>query len=168
MNTVDVICVESECGQSESKWLYTCICISHIFPSYFIYFFIIQLSFPQRRGDGGYTSHCQYEGDIIYSDLIVHQPVEQRWMAIAPLRILSFDIECAGMLLLHLAYVHIHIACILYSWRLFVPVLFIPHSHIKCTSTTTHCKTGIVCVNCVVLYLQCILNMIYHLFRSQG
>eukprot|EP00049_Salpingoeca_infusionum_P016898 m.351100 g.351100 ORF g.351100 m.351100 type:complete len:1070 (+) comp16170_c1_seq1:68-3277(+) len=41
------------------------------------------------------TSNCQYECDIGFSDLISH-PAEDEWSKIAPLRILSFDIECAG------------------------------------------------------------------------
>lgn len=41
------------------------------------------------------TSHLQLEADCVYTDLISHAP-EGEWSAIAPLRILSFDIECAG------------------------------------------------------------------------
>ena len=40
-------------------------------------------------------SKCQIEFDISYEDLISH-PAEGEWQKIAPLRILSFDIECAG------------------------------------------------------------------------
>ncbi|KAH7105874.1 DNA polymerase family B-domain-containing protein [Auriculariales sp. MPI-PUGE-AT-0066] len=40
-------------------------------------------------------SHCQIELQIKYSDLIAHQP-DGDWSKLAPLRILSFDIECAG------------------------------------------------------------------------
>lgn len=40
-------------------------------------------------------SHCQLEMDVRFSDLVSHAP-EGEFMAIAPLRILSFDIECAG------------------------------------------------------------------------
>ena len=40
-------------------------------------------------------SHCQIEVDISYSDLISHQP-EGEWLKQAPIRTLSFDIECAG------------------------------------------------------------------------
>ena len=40
-------------------------------------------------------SKCQIEFDISYEDLISH-PAEGEWQKIAPLRILSFDIEGAG------------------------------------------------------------------------
>lgn len=38
---------------------------------------------------------CQIEVDISYKDLISRQP-EGEWSKVAPFRILSFDIECAG------------------------------------------------------------------------
>ncbi|GBB99533.1 hypothetical protein RclHR1_03550013 [Rhizophagus clarus] len=41
------------------------------------------------------TSTCQLEIDIRYDRFISHPP-EGEWSKIAPLRILSFDIECAG------------------------------------------------------------------------
>ena len=41
------------------------------------------------------TSKCQIELDISYEDFISHTP-DGEWQKIAPLRILSFDIECAG------------------------------------------------------------------------
>lgn len=40
-------------------------------------------------------SRAQIEVSIPYTDLIAHQP-EDEWLDSAPLRILSFDIECAG------------------------------------------------------------------------
>ena len=40
-------------------------------------------------------STCQIEVSCNYKDLIAHEP-EEEWSKIAPLRILSFDIECAG------------------------------------------------------------------------
>jgi len=40
-------------------------------------------------------SNCQIEAEISYRDLIAHKPVGE-WSKMAPLRILSFDIECAG------------------------------------------------------------------------
>ncbi|ORY93093.1 delta DNA polymerase, partial [Syncephalastrum racemosum] len=40
------------------------------------------------------TTHAQIEASIQYTDLIAHAPEEASWMGIAPLRILSFDIEC--------------------------------------------------------------------------
>ena len=41
------------------------------------------------------TSKCQIELDISWEELISHQP-EGDWQKIAPVRVLSFDIECAG------------------------------------------------------------------------
>lgn len=41
------------------------------------------------------VSFCQYEVDIGWTDFISH-PAEGDWQRIAPLRVLSFDIECAG------------------------------------------------------------------------
>ncbi|KAG2731467.1 hypothetical protein G9P44_005883 [Scheffersomyces stipitis] len=41
------------------------------------------------------VSTCQIECSINYKDLISH-PSEGEWLKMAPLRILSFDIECAG------------------------------------------------------------------------
>ncbi|KAL6854234.1 DNA polymerase family B domain-containing protein [Trichoderma novae-zelandiae] len=40
-------------------------------------------------------SNCQIEAEVSYIDLIAHKP-EGEWAKMAPLRILSFDIECAG------------------------------------------------------------------------
>ena len=40
-------------------------------------------------------SNCQIEAHCHYRDLIAH-PADGEWAKIAPLRILSFDIECAG------------------------------------------------------------------------
>nr|BCB92270.1 DNA polymerase delta catalytic subunit [Eulimnadia braueriana] len=41
------------------------------------------------------VSRCQIEVDIAYTDLISH-PAEGKWADVAPFRVLSFDIECAG------------------------------------------------------------------------
>ncbi|KAI7877041.1 hypothetical protein K492DRAFT_239410 [Lichtheimia hyalospora FSU 10163] len=49
-----------------------------------------QYRYPQKR-----ISHAQYEVEISYDKLISHAP-EGEWSDIAPLRVLSFDIECAG------------------------------------------------------------------------
>ena len=38
---------------------------------------------------------CQIEVDVSFEDFVSH-PAEGEWQKIAPLRILSFDIECAG------------------------------------------------------------------------
>lgn len=43
----------------------------------------------------GKVSLCQYEVDVAWNDMISH-PAEGEWQRIAPLRVLSFDIECAG------------------------------------------------------------------------
>lgn len=40
-------------------------------------------------------SNCQIEAEVSYRDLIAHEP-KGEWAKMAPLRILSFDIECAG------------------------------------------------------------------------
>ncbi|KAK3995103.1 DNA polymerase family B-domain-containing protein [Cladorrhinum sp. PSN332] len=40
-------------------------------------------------------SNCQIEAEMSYRDLIAHKSVGE-WSKMAPLRILSFDIECAG------------------------------------------------------------------------
>ncbi|CAD0196694.1 unnamed protein product [Chrysodeixis includens] len=40
-------------------------------------------------------SRCQIEVDVAWNAFIAHQP-EGEWSAVAPIRILSFDIECAG------------------------------------------------------------------------
>ena len=40
-------------------------------------------------------TRCQVEVDVSWRHLVSHPP-EGEWSGIAPLRILSFDIECAG------------------------------------------------------------------------
>ncbi|KAF4463303.1 DNA polymerase delta subunit 1 [Fusarium albosuccineum] len=40
-------------------------------------------------------SNCQIEAEVSYLDLVAHEPVGE-WSKMAPVRILSFDIECAG------------------------------------------------------------------------
>lgn len=42
------------------------------------------------------VSRCQLEIDVVYEDVISHSPNIPKWSAIAPLRIMSFDIECMG------------------------------------------------------------------------
>ncbi|XP_052400675.1 DNA polymerase delta catalytic subunit [Carassius gibelio] len=52
----------------------------------------------ERQTDSNYpgkVSLCQYEVDVAWNDLVSH-PAEGEWQRIAPLRVLSFDIECAG------------------------------------------------------------------------
>ena len=41
------------------------------------------------------TTTSQIEVDVIFEDIVSH-PSEGRWSKLAPLRILSFDIECQG------------------------------------------------------------------------
>ena len=40
-------------------------------------------------------SRCQIEADVSWEKLVSHAP-EGEWAKVAPFRILSFDIECAG------------------------------------------------------------------------
>lgn len=47
------------------------------------------------RMGNNHISNCQIEIDIHYKKLISHEAINE-WSSIAPLRILSFDIECAG------------------------------------------------------------------------
>lgn len=46
-----------------------------------------------RRGEK--SSHCQMELDVDHEHVIGHEP-NGPWLKMAPMRILSFDIECAG------------------------------------------------------------------------
>ena len=41
------------------------------------------------------SSRCQIEVDVAWNDVVSHAP-DGEWADVAPLRILSFDIECAG------------------------------------------------------------------------
>ncbi|KAK9843469.1 hypothetical protein WJX81_004288 [Elliptochloris bilobata] len=45
--------------------------------------------------DPARVTHCQLEAHVHYASLISHEP-EGRWSRLAPFRILSVDIECAG------------------------------------------------------------------------
>ena len=47
------------------------------------------------RTGGAKISNCQIECEISYEEIVSHVP-EGEWARIAPLRVLSFDIECAG------------------------------------------------------------------------
>ena len=62
-------------------------CILHFFP------YVIDVN-PQES-NRGLMSRCQIELDVSWEDFISHAP-EGEWSSIAPFRILSFDIECAG------------------------------------------------------------------------
>lgn len=46
-------------------------------------------------GEAVATTRCQIETDIAWTDVVSHPP-EGEWADVAPFRILSFDIECAG------------------------------------------------------------------------
>lgn len=46
------------------------------------------------------VSRCQLEVDVAFNRLTSHAP-EGEWAKLAPFRILSFDIECAGRKGLH-------------------------------------------------------------------
>lgn len=47
------------------------------------------------RTAGEHKSRCQIEADVSWEKLVSHAP-EGEWAKVAPFRILSFDIECAG------------------------------------------------------------------------
>ena len=51
------------------------------------------------RGRSGHNhdllTRCQLEVDVAWDKFIAHSP-EGEWARVAPFRILSFDIECAG------------------------------------------------------------------------
>eukprot|EP00536_Pseudo-nitzschia_multiseries_P004490 jgi/Psemu1/188144/e_gw1.74.117.1 len=49
----------------------------------------------QIRDASKKRTHCQVEVDVTYRDIISRKP-EGEWNKIAPLRVLSFDIECQG------------------------------------------------------------------------
>jgi len=48
-----------------------------------------------ESNSGKWTSRCQIELDVAYDKFVSHHP-EGEWSKIAPFRILSYDIECAG------------------------------------------------------------------------
>lgn len=48
-----------------------------------------------RFGTPSIESRCQIEVDVAFDAFISHEP-EGEWAKVAPFRILSFDIECAG------------------------------------------------------------------------
>lgn len=47
------------------------------------------------RSDSKKRSRCQLELDVFFNHMKSH-PCKGEWNKVAPLRILSFDIECAG------------------------------------------------------------------------
>ncbi|KMZ73586.1 DNA-directed DNA polymerase [Zostera marina] len=55
----------------------------------------IEISSGKYKKTTKNISHCQLEVDCLYSELISHNP-EGEFSKMAPFRILSFDIECAG------------------------------------------------------------------------
>ena len=48
------------------------------------------------RAPTGCTSRCQLEVDVAHAALEAHPTTDPQWMAVAPMRLLSFDIECMG------------------------------------------------------------------------
>lgn len=52
-------------------------------------------SMRSKKSDRKPTTRCQIEIDVAWNTFIAHQP-EGEWSKVAPFRILSFDIECAG------------------------------------------------------------------------
>ncbi|GBG24815.1 DNA polymerase delta catalytic subunit [Hondaea fermentalgiana] len=50
----------------------------------------------RARGPSSRMSRCQLEVEAVYEDIVSHDPALPEWSAIAPLRIMSFDIECMG------------------------------------------------------------------------
>mmetsp|Transcript_3469 Transcript_3469/g.7649 ORF Transcript_3469/g.7649 Transcript_3469/m.7649 type:complete len:1149 (-) Transcript_3469:95-3541(-) len=48
-----------------------------------------------RESESEKGTHCQIEADIFFNEIIPRKP-EGEWSKVAPLRILSFDIECQG------------------------------------------------------------------------
>nr|BAJ78755.1 DNA polymerase delta catalytic subunit [Blattella nipponica] len=48
-----------------------------------------------KRAPSAFISRCQIEADVSWEELVSHAP-EGEWSKVAPFRILSFDIECAG------------------------------------------------------------------------
>ena len=47
------------------------------------------------RPPGEHVSRCSIEADVAFNNVVTH-PCTGPWSAIAPLRVLSFDIECMG------------------------------------------------------------------------
>jgi DNA polymerase delta subunit 1 len=52
-------------------------------------------TYKLRQTEGEKGTHCQIEADIFFNEIIPRKP-EGEWSKVAPLRILSFDIECQG------------------------------------------------------------------------
>ncbi|KCV68427.1 DNA polymerase delta subunit 1 [Fonticula alba] len=82
------------------------------------------------------VSTSQIEADISWNDVIAHQPEsDPRWSSIAPLRTLSFDIECAGRKGIFPEPDHdpvIQIGCV-------VNVVGMPRSLMRCVLTLGSC-----------------------------
>lgn len=55
----------------------------------------LQAEETSSRAEWPRASRCQLEVDISWEEFISH-PAEGEWSKVAPFRILSFDIECAG------------------------------------------------------------------------
>ena len=52
-------------------------------------------SYALRTAEGEKGTWCQIEADIVFNEIVPRKP-EGEWSKVAPLRILSFDIECQG------------------------------------------------------------------------
>ncbi|KAL9188489.1 hypothetical protein ACHAXT_006867 [Thalassiosira profunda] len=52
-------------------------------------------TYKLRQSESEKGTHCQIEADIFFNEIIPRKP-EGEWSKVAPLRILSFDIECQG------------------------------------------------------------------------
>jgi DNA polymerase delta subunit 1 len=52
-------------------------------------------TYSLRREEAQKQTHCQLEVDVAFNEIVAHKP-EGEWNKIAPLRVLSLDIECQG------------------------------------------------------------------------
>ena len=52
-------------------------------------------TYSLRRNEAQKQTHCQLEVDVAFNEIVAHKP-EGEWNKIAPLRVLSLDIECQG------------------------------------------------------------------------
>ena len=77
------------CCQGNGDWDPLRIRNSHRFPGKSISFNLAKLVFISG------SSTCQIEVDATWNDVVSHAP-DGEWAEVAPLRILGFDIECAG------------------------------------------------------------------------
>ena len=52
-------------------------------------------TYSLRQNEAQKQTHCQLEVDVAFNEIVAHKP-EGEWNKIAPLRVLSLDIECQG------------------------------------------------------------------------